>query len=230
MKLQILIPHYREPASVIKPLLDSIAIQQSVDAVEPLEEWKDIDGYEGLYQISNYGRVYSVPRRGSKGGFVSPSLGNSGYLQIHLCKGCKSKTIMVHRLVAKHFLTNENDYPEVNHKDECKTNNCAWNLEYCTREYNQNYGTAIKRAVKSHNYAESAKKAAMNHDYKEVGKKQAKPVLQLSKGGEVIQRWESIQEVCRQKKYSTGNISAACNGKLKSAYGCVWRFEGGVAM
>lgn len=229
MKLQILIPQYKETDEVVKPLLDSIALQQNDTSSVPSEVWKDIEGYEGLYKISSYGHVYSLPRKGCKGGFVVPSLGSSGYLQTHLCKNSIVKTIMIHRLVAKHFLANENNYPEVNHKDECKTNNCVWNLEYCTRVYNQNYGTAIDRGVKSHNYEESAKKAALHHNYKEVGRKQAKPVLQFSSDGELVRRWESIREICRERNYSTGNISNACNGKLKNAYGFVWKFEGGVA-
>lgn len=189
------------------------------------EVWKDIDGYEGLYQVSSYGRVRSLHRKGTDGRIISPSYSSSGYLQIHLCKNGIQKTYQIHRIVAAHFLENENNLPEVNHKDEVKTNNRAENLEYCTRIYNVRYGTAIQRMAEAHNYKESAKKSAMHHDYKEVARKQSKPVLQLDKNGTLIKRWDSLRQVSRVLGYSCGNISSACNGKIKSVYGCKWQFE-----
>lgn len=209
MRLQILIPQYKETDEVIKP-----------------EEWKDIEGYEGLYKISSHGRVLSIKREKTNGGIIRQSRSGSGYLQVHLSKNGVVKTFQTHRLVAAHFLGNENNLPEVNHKDEDKTNNCSWNLEYCTRKYNQNYGTAIQRAVKSHDYKASAIKSARNHDYKEVGRKQAKPVIQFSLDGDFIKRWDSIREIERSTSMCCGNISSACNGKLKAAYGYIWKFEG----
>lgn len=190
----------------------------------PLEEWRDIKGYEGLYQISSYGRVQSSKRKGNLGGTIKTSLSNGGYPQAHLCKNSVRKTFLVHRLVALAFLDNPNNYPEVNHKDERKTNNCAWNLEFCTRLYNVHYGTGRKRAAANHDYKASAIKAAAHHDYAEVGRKQAKPILQLSKDGEVIKCWESGQEIKRQLGFSSGNISSACHGKIKSVYGYKWKF------
>ena len=212
MKLQILVPQYRETDEV-------------VDA--PTEEWRDIEGYEGLYKISSYGRVYSVPRQATSGGIIKPSYSTSGYLQTHLCKDSKCKTFQIHRLVAKHFLENPYGLPEVNHKDECKNNNCVWNLEYCTRVYNQNYGTAIKRAVESHDYEASAKKSAAHHDYSKIGGKRAKSVLQMELDGTIVRQWERMRDIQRELGYSVGNISNACNGKIKSAYGFLWKFYGG---
>ena len=190
----------------------------------PLEEWRDIKGYEGLYQISSYGRVQSSKRKGNLGGTIKTSLSNGGYPQAHLCKNSVRKTFLVHRLVALAFLDNPNNSPEVNHKDERKTNNCAWNLEFCTRLYNVHYGTGRKRAAANHDYKASAIKAAAHHDYAEVGRKQAKPILQLSKDGEVIKCWESGQEIKRQLGFCSGNISSACHGKIKSVYGYKWEF------
>lgn len=192
----------------------------------PTEEWKDILGYEGYYQISSYGNVYSIPRNKTKGGLIKPSFSTSGYLITHLSKNGVVKTFQIHRLVAEHFLENPDSLPEVNHKDECKTNNCVWNLEFCTRKYNQNYGTAIQRNVQSHNYKESAIKSARNHDYAEVGREQSKPVLQFSDAdGSFIKRWDSIRQIKRELGYSCGNISSACNGKIKRVYGSRWIFE-----
>ena len=189
------------------------------------EEWKPIMGYEGLYEISSLGRVRSLPRQGTKGGIIRPSLSSSGYLQTHLTKNGKEKTFQVHRLVAIHFIENENNLPEVNHKDEDKTNNCVWNLEFCTRKYNENYGTKRERCVKNHNYKESSIKSALHHDYKEVGRKLSKPIIQKDMEGNEIRRWPSNQEIRRTLNYACGSISMACNGKKPSAYGYIWEFE-----
>lgn len=124
----------------------------------PNEVWKDIEGYEGLYQVSNMGRVKSLPKYRktiyeyiSKPMILSPrARGKKGYLAVALKKGNKVKQLAIHRLVAFAFCPNPNSYIEVNHKDEDKTNNRADNLEWCSRSYNVNYGLANeKRAEKS---------------------------------------------------------------------------------
>ena len=189
------------------------------------EEWKDIAGYEGLYQISSHGNVRSVPRKGTRGGAVLASYGSSGYLQTHLCRDGIAKTFQVHRIVATHFLENPYELPEVNHKDENKTNNHADNLEWCDRIYNQNFGTAIERMVANHNYAESAKKSAAHHDYKEVGRKQGRRVLQIDAGGNIVKRWDSIRSAAAHFGNSPGNIVAACKGRYKESCGYRWEYE-----
>lgn len=100
------------------------------------EEWKDVVGYEGLYQISNLGRIKGLKRNKIN----NQVLGNKGYYKVHLCKNGKSKYITVHRLVAQAFISNPNNYPCVNHKNETRTNNTVDNLEWCTQKYNCNYG------------------------------------------------------------------------------------------
>ncbi|MCF1614660.1 NUMOD4 motif-containing HNH endonuclease [Tetragenococcus koreensis] len=109
------------------------------------EETKWIKGYEGVYKISNFGRVISVPRKTTKGGLLTLVKNSVGYFQVTLSKNGKSKNILVHRLVALNFIPNKNYLPYVNHKDEDKTNNHADNLEWCTREYSFGYGTTLKR-------------------------------------------------------------------------------------
>ena len=97
--------------------------------MEIKEVWKDCKGYEGLYQVSNYGRVWSV--KGQR--YFTGSVNNRGYYATTLtAKNGKRKTEMIHRLVALAFLNNPNNYPQVNHKDENKLNNCVDNLEWCT--------------------------------------------------------------------------------------------------
>ena len=116
------------------------------------EIWKDIVGYEGLYQVSNLGNVKRL--KGYKGrgkGYIveehliKPSINSNGYQNVVLCKNGKTKTFTMHRLVAIAFLDNSEKLPQVNHKDENKLNNCVDNLEWCDRVYNNNYGTRNKK-------------------------------------------------------------------------------------
>ena len=114
------------------------------------EIWKPVIGYEGLYEVSNTGRVRSLDMyvknghcsyRLHKGKVLSPSKNTDGYLQVGLCCNGKYKKCLVHRLVSQAFLPNPDNLPEVNHKDEDKTNNRVENLEFCDRKYNLNYGS-----------------------------------------------------------------------------------------
>ena len=122
------------------------------------EEWRAIKGYENLYEVSNLGRVRSLERyvksktgtRIVKERILKPVNVGSGYLGVGLYKEGKVRIIYVHRLVAQAFIPNPNNLPEVNHKDENKTNNRVENLEWCTREYNMSHGTRSERAGKAH--------------------------------------------------------------------------------
>lgn len=106
------------------------------------EIWKDCKGYEGKYQVSNLGRVWSIKRQH----YLTPNKHTKGYLQVTMmAKNGKMKMEYIHRLVAIAFIPNPNRLPQVNHKDEDKTNNCVDNLEWCNSKYNNNYGTHTKR-------------------------------------------------------------------------------------
>ena len=115
-----------------------------------IEEWRPIEGYEGLYEVSNTGRVRSVDRyiknghssyRLHKGKVISLLKGEYGYIQVNLYYNGKNYKKYVHRLVAQAFIPNPDNLPQINHKDEDKTNNRVDNLEWCTAKYNINYGT-----------------------------------------------------------------------------------------
>ena len=161
------------------------------------ETWKDVVGYEGLYEVSNKGNVYSVERMDAlgreQGGLVlKPKYNNRGYLMVSLYKNGKLKNRTVHRIVAEAFIPNPKGFLEINHKDENKSNNELFNLEWCTREHNVKYGTSIERISK--------KVRAVN-----IGT------------GEVV-TFNSTQEAGR-KGYSASGVSRACRGTYKTDTG-----------
>lgn len=111
------------------------------------EIWKDIEGYEGCYQVSNLGRVKSL--KFGKEKILTPTINSRGYYHTCLRKDGRSDTVYIHRIVAKAFLPNPDNLPLINHKDEDKTNNRVDNLEWCSVYYNLHYGSAIENLIKS---------------------------------------------------------------------------------
>ena len=165
------------------------------------EVWKDVKDYEGHYQVSNQGRVKSLKQ--GKERILKPRVEGSGYFFVDLYKNNESKMCKVHRLVALTFIPNPNNLPEVNHKDEDKTNNSVENLEWCSSKYNSNFGTRTQRQAE----------------------KISKTVFQYTKTGEFVKEWKSTHDIERNLGYSKGNISSCCRGKYKSAYGYVWKYK-----
>lgn len=114
-----------------------------------MEEWRDIEGYEGIYQVSNEGRVKSLNyhRQGFEQ-ILSLTTSNRGYLRVWLSsEDGKGNIELVHRLVGKAFIPNPNNLPQINHKDECKTNNSVENLEWCDQKYNNTYNDRHLKAA-----------------------------------------------------------------------------------
>ena len=175
------------------------------------ELWKDIEGFEGLYQVSTWARVRSLDRwitykngvkRFFKSEILKPSYNKDGYLIVYLYKNGKRTSFLVHRLVARAFIPNPDNLPLINHKDEVKDNNYPYNLEWCTDEYNKNYGTAIKRRAE----------------------KLSKKVYQYDLKGNLINVWASTMD-CDRNGYESGNISSCCLGKLKTHKNFIWSYK-----
>lgn len=117
------------------------------------EIWRPVVGYEGLYEVSSYGRVRSLDRYDSRNHFIKGRIMKfrncRGYLRVTLCNNGLYNQISVHRLVAQAFIPNPDNLPMVNHKDEDKTNNIVENLEWCDAKYNNSYGTITERRINS---------------------------------------------------------------------------------
>lgn len=196
------------------------------------ELWKDIEGYEGLYQVSNYGKVKSLarPRRIGmiwcikKEVLMQQRINPSGYKTVVLHKDGKKKTKLVHRLVAFAFIPNENFFPVINHKDEIKTNNYYKNLEWCTQSYNNMYGTKREKTQKTKRERNSDFKALMkknlNHSYGAE-----KPILCLRLDGTFFKRFDSVSNAARFIGDCPSHICACCKGRRKSVRGYKFVYE-----
>ena len=181
------------------------------------EIWKDIEGYEGLYQVSNLGRVLSLGRdivRRTRYGTMAPyhiagkvlkPLHSQGdYCYVHLFGNDGTSTNhKVHRLVAKAFVPNPDNLNEVNHIDEDKENNRADNLEWCKHVDNCNHGTRNERSAS----------------------KRGRQVEQLTLDGHHVAFYQSASEASRMTGIGHTCISLCCRGKTKTAGGYRWKFK-----
>ena len=177
-----------------------------------MEEWKDIvivrNGitydYTGLYKVSNTGKIYSLV----KNKIMKNKNTKAGYLVMGLTKNKKSETFYVHRIVASMFLENPHNYEQVNHKDEDKTNNNIENLEWCSSDYNANYGTRNEKV------SESRKK--YSHDKNP----RAKKVICI----ETEQVFGCIKDAGEYYGINKQGINNCCKGKQLTAAGYHWMY------
>lgn len=166
------------------------------------EIWKDIDGYIGLYQVSNLGNVKSLNfGRTKKEKLLSIGKTGKGYCAVSLCKNGNQKTALVHRLVANAFIPNPQNLPQINHKNEIKSDNSADNLEWCDCKYNNNYGERNKKA----------------------GKNIGKPVVCI----ETNIKYQSADAAHRENpNICSASIRRCCKGKRKTAGRYHWKYAG----
>lgn len=165
------------------------------------EIWREIKGTNGMYQVSNLGNVKSFTKL-KKGDLLKPGKFSNDYLFVHINMNGKRKSHLVHRLVASAFILNPKNLPQVNHKDEDKTNNSAENLEWCDNRYNNNYGTKNQR---------TAEKNRLSH---------GRPVYCV----ELDRVFRSAMEAARFVGRNGTNISAVCRGKEKTCAGYHWKY------
>ncbi len=169
------------------------------------EIWKDIKGYEGLYQVSNIGRVKSLSFRNKKATIkrekILSILKSGNYYHISLSKNNKQKNFLIHRLVAEAFVPNKNNYQEINHKDENIRNNKADNLEWCDHKYNINYGTRTKK----------------------VKEKMQVSIIQYDLNGNFVKKWDCMNDAIRF--YNNKHIVDVCKGKRISANNYIWKYD-----
>lgn len=178
------------------------------------EIWKDILGYEGKYQVSNLGNIKNLKYLNSnKTKLMCLKKHNKGYKQVELSKNHKTKTYLVHRLVAQAFIPNPNNYPLINHKDFNKQNNNVENLEWCNQSQNMKHScskireTCFTRKVTSH-----------------TPKKLFSKIFQYDKDNNLIKDWENICEIKNTLNYHPTSIKECCEGKRKQAYGYKWQY------
>ena len=190
------------------------------------EIWRDVEGYEGLYQVSNLGRVKSLNyRRTGKEKILKPIKIKKQYMNVKLCKNGKLKQYMIHRLVAKAFIPNPDNKEQVNHINEIKTDNRAENLEWCDRSYNVNYGTRIEKqkqtCIENGIYEKANKKRMESDGYKNRKSKGTKVYCE-----ELDRVFPSIQSIEDEFGYCRTNISY-CLRHVKNqqtAYGMHWYY------
>jgi len=168
-----------------------------------MEVWMDVPGYEGLYRVSNMGRVLGL----RKNTMLKPQSRRHGYLCVWLYKDGKTEQMSVHRLVASVFCPKPYGHDEVNHINEDKTDNRAENLEWCTHFENSIAGTRSKRISKAN-----------------TNGKRSKRIVQLSMSGDFIAEFPSLAEAQRQLGYAAGNILRCIQGKYAHAYGYMWQY------
>lgn len=159
------------------------------------EEWRSIKGFEGLYEVSNFGNVKSYVENKS-GKLMIPGNNQKGYKQLILRKNGKPYSRKVHRLVAEAFVENPSKLPQINHIDEDKANNKATNLEWCSAKYNANYGS--RKKVRG--------KVAYRYDLE----------------GNLIDVWATTLDASKELGIARANILECIKGKRKTAGGYIW--------
>lgn len=171
------------------------------------EIWKPIKGYEGIYEVSSFGRIKSISR---KRGFIKgktrilkPIIKDNGYAQINLYKDNIYTRHYIHRIVAQEFIQNKNNLPCINHKDYNKLNNSIDNLEWCSYSHNNSYSNC--QAI--------------------AGKTKRIPIVQYDLQGNKIREWESATQAGHTLNIANTCITACCRGRARKAGGYMWRYR-----
>lgn len=191
------------------------------------EEFRPVKGYEGLYEVSDFGRVKSLQRKVSSAIRNNTTItrkerllkqgDNRGYKSVvlQIVGDNKNQCKRVHRLVAEVFLPNPLNKPIINHKDCDPSNNHVGNLEWCTQSYNIQYSWNLGRKKVSDEF----KKPRFGRE-----NKSARQVVQMTLSGEFVKEWDCVSYIERDLGFSRPNICKCCRGKINTAYGFKWKY------
>lgn len=197
------------------------------------EIWKDVSGFEGYYQVSNFGNVRSVDRyvrsKGKptfrKGTCMKLQVNHKGYYSVILHKESKAYPKVIHRLVATAFIPNPDNLPQVNHKDTNKKNNEVSNLEWCTNQENQTHAKA------NGCYGPFTQKQyeTVNRNLQKARKARLKSVIQMDVNFNKIREFRSIKEAERETGVNNSKICACCKERRNTAGGFRWKYKEEIA-
>lgn len=182
------------------------------------EIWRDVVGYEGLYEVSNLGNVRSLFRYKKQ---LKWNVLGSGYASVQLFKEKVGTRLLVHRLVAKAFLPNLDGLPVVNHKDENKLNNNVDNLEWCTQQYNLAYNDGYRKRADNTRWFYDEIRVR----FKENNPAIKLPVIQMNLSGEFIKEWPSAKDAVVALGYKSDHICECCKGKRETSNGFRWKYK-----
>lgn len=183
-----------------------------------VEEWKDICGYDGMYQISTLGRIRSTNYlRTGKTKILKQATNNCGYKYVVLRECGKKKNLYIHRLVASAFIDNTENLPEVDHIDTSKTNNIVTNLRWVSHKQNQNNQISHRKMIEN-NVPTMKGRCGKLHA-------RSKPVIQYDLNLNFIKEWESINLASIGLGLNAANIYLCCNNARNKCGGFIWKFK-----
>lgn len=197
----------------IKRLTQTAKLPVKNNQTDSGEIWVDVNGFEGLYEISNIGRVKSIKRNGTLGGLMKIRKNRHGYPMVYLTKNNKAKNCTVHRLVALSFLKKVTGKNFVNHVDGNKENNCVENLEWVSRSENQ-----------THAYELGLQKVNIDAAHQAAWEKKRRKINQFESDGTFIRGFNSITEAAKDLNISASGISQCLSGKNKKSGGYIWKY------
>lgn len=193
------------------------------------EIWKDIKEYEGLYQVSNLGRIKSLPkyRKAYNGGYITKERmlngypNSTGYLRVFLKKNGREKKFFIHRLVAECFIENKDNKPEVNHIDSDFLNNNVNNLEWVNHQENMQHAWKSGRL----NHIVDVGKKYGKRTIKYAIEKRYRKVCMLDNNGNVIKEYNTMTEAWKENNLDSGGLTRCCQGKQSTCGGYKWKYE-----
>lgn len=205
-----------------------------INVPEDIEEWVDINGYEGLYQVSNFGRVRSLDRcvktkikhnnyAKRKGKILKTIPHHNGYLFVSLSNGNKSKLYAVHRLVAEAFIPNNDNKPQIDHINTITNDNNVNNLRWVTASENSQNSITKQRRKEANTGDKNPQYGKIRSLEEKI--KRSRPVLQFTKEGDFIKEFDAIFLAAEEVNVFSTNIITACKNFNKTSGGYKWKYK-----